>query len=138
MTSMTTEQISTLLADPHVCVLAVAQSENRPPLALPLWYGIDPQGQVYLWTAKGSLKARRIRDCGLLTVTVQRDTEPYAYVSIEGTADEQPADRSRVRALVARYVPEDLVDDYLEENFSADGVIITISPTIVRAVDFSE
>ncbi len=82
---MPTAAEAEFLAQPWVPMLAVA-APGRAPLCIPVWHALDDQGHPWFVTAKNSPKARLIATAGRITLTVQRDRSPYAYVSVEGPA----------------------------------------------------
>ena len=80
--AMTKDEREAFLADVHVGILAVDEA-GRGPMALPIWYRyVD--GVVEIGMNGGSLKARLLRAAGRATLTVQTETAPYQYVSVEG------------------------------------------------------
>ncbi len=133
---MADADIADFLRTPRVCIVSVEQP-NAAPLAVPTWYGIDDDSKPYIWTTAQSAKVRRIAGAGRLTLTVQKTDEPYAYVSVEGITTIENAARDDVRALVARYVAAADVEDYLDQNYTDESVVVRVEPTRIRAVDFS-
>ena len=86
--AMTRTEREAFLADVHVGVLAVDEP-GRGPMALPIWYRyVD--GIVEIGMDGGSLKARLLRAAGRATLTVQTETAPYQYVSVEGPVTVDP------------------------------------------------
>ena len=88
------------LAEAHIAVISVAAEDDRAPLAVPMWYGYEPGGDITLITSRGSRKAALIRRGGRLSVCAQTTEPPRRYVSVEGevveiresvTADERRA-----------------------------------------------
>ena len=67
------------LADLHVGAVAV-ERPARAPLAVPIWYGYRPGGEVLLWTESESVKHKLIRDAGRSSITVQDERPPALQV----------------------------------------------------------
>ncbi len=134
---MTSDERHKFLAALHVGVIAVARA-GRAPLAVPIWYGYEPGGDVFVWTGRGSMKDRLIRVAGRYSLVVQDETPPYRYVSVEGSAefDETPT-IDDFRRLVRRYVPADEVDQFVEQEFDDGGIIIRMRPEHWLGVDYS-
>ncbi|GAA4706374.1 pyridoxamine 5'-phosphate oxidase family protein [Streptomyces youssoufiensis] len=101
------------LAEPHVAALAVAEA-GRAPLTVPVWYAYEPGGDVLVMTERGSRKARLIAAAGRFSLLVQRTEPTYRYVAVEGpVVAVESATEAELRALSARYLPAERVDDYV-------------------------
>ena len=83
--SMSREDREAFLADVHVGILAIARP-GRGPLALPIWYQYR-DGAVEIGMSGDSIKATLLRAAGRATLTVQTETPPYKYVSVEGPVE---------------------------------------------------
>lgn len=56
--SLTERERQAFLVEPHIGVLSVAsETADRPPLAMPLWYGYQPGGMLSFFT--GTQAARQ-------------------------------------------------------------------------------
>jgi nitroimidazol reductase NimA-like FMN-containing flavoprotein (pyridoxamine 5'-phosphate oxidase superfamily) len=110
---MMTEQVAAFLARPWVTVLAVAAS-GRGPLAVPVWYALNADGQPWFVTSKASPKARLIETAGRITLTMQREALPYAYVSLEGAATLATARFADLQEVARRYLGKTEGDAYAE------------------------
>ncbi len=135
---MTLDEREQFLADVHVGVVAV-ERPGRAPLAVPIWYGYEPGGEVLVWTQADSVKHRLIRDAGRFTITVQDERPPYRYVTVEGdvTAIEQ-ADDAGVRSVAVRYVGEREGNKFADEYPSASSVVIRMHPKRWLSADASK
>ncbi|MEU2005532.1 pyridoxamine 5'-phosphate oxidase family protein [Rhodococcus sp. NPDC019616] len=127
------------LAALHVGVIAVDR-EGRAPLAVPIWYGYEPGGEVAVWTGRGSLKERLIRAAGRYSLVAQDEAPPYRYVSVEGPAtfDESPT-ADDIRGLATRYLPAEEVDAFVVQSFdAASAVLIRMRPEHWLSVDYGK
>ncbi len=111
---MTPEQRERYLAGQHVGVLAVAREEG-PPLAVPVWYGYEPGGDVVVQMDDTSVKRRLIDRAGEFSLATQDETPPYRYVTVQGPVvgtrvGVSPAD---AEALARRYLDADDLAGYL-------------------------
>ncbi|MGZ4675304.1 MAG: pyridoxamine 5'-phosphate oxidase family protein [Acidimicrobiia bacterium] len=133
---MTTEERDAFLADVHVGVLAVEES-GRGPMALPIWYRyVD--GVVEIGMSGSSLKARLLRTAGRATLTVQTETPPYQYVSVEGPVTVEPVQRDDLE-MASRYLGPELGRWYAEHNPStSESVTVTLRPEHWRTYDFGK
>jgi nitroimidazol reductase NimA-like FMN-containing flavoprotein (pyridoxamine 5'-phosphate oxidase superfamily) len=132
---MSREAREAFLAGVHVAVLAVSEP-NRGPLALPVWYDyVD--GVVEIGMDGGSRKAELLRGAGRATLTVQDETPPYKYVSVEGPIDLSSQPRN-VLATATRYLGTEFGTWYAEQNPpSASTVVVRLTPEHWRTQDFS-
>lgn len=127
---MTKEEREAFLADVHVGILAIDEP-GRGPFALPIWYVFE-DGEVQAWTMPGRLKHRLAEAAGRATLTVQNETPPYKYVSVEGPViiDDAPRDVS----VAQRYLGEKLGAAY--GGSGRGGVRIRIVPEHWRTADY--
>ncbi|MFE0023237.1 pyridoxamine 5'-phosphate oxidase family protein [Amycolatopsis sp. NPDC059021] len=136
--SMTEREQQEFLAGKHIGVLAV-QRRSGPPLAVPMWYGYRPGGDVVLWTdGEDTLKGRLIRKTGAFTLVVQNEDPPYRYVSVSGpvTAWEE-ATVEAAFPVAARYLPEQQAREFVEA-FNPGHVIIRMTPDRWRSIDYGK
>lgn len=137
MATMTPDERERYLADVHVGVIAVERPE-RAPLAVPIWYGYEPGGEVLLWTDAKSLKHKLIRFAGRFAITVQDEQPPYKYVTAEGDVTSiDPAEAAEVRALAVRYLGEEAGGQFADENLSPSSVVIRMRPQRWLSTDYS-
>src|SRR5260221_5079071 len=88
----------------HVGVLAVDEP-GRGPHALPIWY-LYEDGEVLIGIDGSSRKAELLRAAGRATLTVQTETAPYQYVSVQGPDVLEPAMHHEL-VLPTRYLGAD-------------------------------
>lgn len=138
---MTKAEREEFLAGLHVGVLAVTDEDGRGPLALPIWYGYEPGGEVSFVTGRPNRKAR-LMDVGTrVSLCVQNEGLPYRYVAVEGPVVAiDPASAEERRALAARYLGPEGAEAYLAAtpDFAPIAVIFRVRPERWRTQDFSE
>jgi nitroimidazol reductase NimA-like FMN-containing flavoprotein (pyridoxamine 5'-phosphate oxidase superfamily) len=134
--SMTVAEREEFLGGVHVAVLSV-ERPGRGPLAVPVWYAyID--GVVEINLGGSSLKTRLLRAAGRATVTVQTETAPYKYVSVEGPVTIQPIERDNLE-MAARYLDADLYAWYAKNNpRSVDTVVARLTPEAWNTIDYGK
>jgi len=134
--AMTKEERAAFLADVHVGILAVDEAD-RGPMALPIWYRyVD--GVVEIGMNGDSLKARLLRAAGRATLTVQTETAPYRYVSVEGPVTVDAVQRDDLE-MATRYLGPEIGAWYAEHNPStAASVPVTLTPEHWRTHDFGK
>ena len=140
---MTNDERERFLADVHIGVMSVAE-EGRGPLTVPIWYGYEPGGELYLWMEKTSRKARLLEQAGRFSLCVQNEQPPYRYVSVEGPITSiDPTDLERdARPLAHRYYGGEAGDAYMAQVADAvhngDFVVIRMRPKRWLTVAYSE
>lgn len=128
MPTMSAEQRMSFLAEARVGVLAVEWAD-RAPLSVPVWYDYEPGGDVLVWTYSNSVKDKLIRAAGRFSLTVQRDTLPYRFVTVQGpVVATEPGDRDRVHKLAARYLSDEGARVYAEKEYEPESVSIFMRP----------
>ncbi|WP_174553894.1 MULTISPECIES: pyridoxamine 5'-phosphate oxidase family protein [Nocardia] len=138
MPTMTRTEREKFLAELHVGVIAV-ERPDRAPLAVPIWYGYEPGGEVVLWTDAGTLKERLIRAAGRFSITAQVEQPPYRYVTAEGTVTAIDAASSEVvRAIAVRYLGPEEGAAFAEQNLGPDSVVIRMRPERWLSTDYSK
>lgn len=134
--SMTNDERESFLADVHVGLLAIDEP-GRGPLNLPIWY-LYRNGTVVISIGGDTLKARLLRAAGRATMTVQTESAPYRYVSVEGPVTLEPGapDQSET---AARYLGPELAEWYTEQNPESPGsVTVVLTPEHWRTHDFAK
>lgn len=138
MATMSEAERQAYLAAVHVGVIAV-ERPHRAPLAVPIWYGYEPGGDVLLWTEAGSLKEKLIRAAGRFSITVQDEQPPYRYVTAEGDVTAiEPAKDAEVRAIAIRYFGADEGNTFTDQYFTDTSVIIRMRPQRWLSTDYSK
>jgi nitroimidazol reductase NimA-like FMN-containing flavoprotein (pyridoxamine 5'-phosphate oxidase superfamily) len=133
---MTAAERDAFLADVHVGILSVDEP-GRGPMALPIWY-VYEAGDVIIGIDGRSLKAQLVRAAGRATLTVQTETPPYQYVSVEGPATVEATQRDDFE-MASRYLGPELGRWYADNNPSThDSVIVRIRPEHWRTWDFNK
>ena len=134
--SMTTDEREAFLADVHVGMLAI-EEPGRGPLNLPIWY-LYRDGTVIISIGGDTLKARLLQASGRATMTVQTETAPYRYVSVEGPVTLEPGAPDQSDTAV-RYLGPELAAWYMEQNPESPGsVTVLLTPEHWRTHDFAK
>ena len=129
------------LSEVHVGVVSVNDDDGRAPLARPIWYRYERGRLVTILTGRGSRKARLIQQLGRFSLTVQKETPPYGYVSVEGpvVAFEDSVDPSERRTVHEHYLGVELAKEVLAatEQYAASQVTIRMRPERWSTGDYS-
>jgi PPOX class probable F420-dependent enzyme len=128
------------LADVRVGVISIAEA-GRGPLTVPIWYGYEPGGEVYVWMDKTSRKAVLLEQAGRFSLCVQSEEQPYRYVSVEGPITLiEPADIERhARPLARRYLGVVEGDAYVAQNVIANDnqIVVRMRPERWLSADYA-
>lgn len=137
--TMTESEREEFLAGLHVGVISIERSAG-PPLAVPIWYGYEPGGVVWVITAGDSVKGRLLQAARRFSLCAQTEEAPlYKYVSVEGPIVEvKPADlETDSRFLAVRYFGKELGDLYLAGLTDA-GLKFSMRPERWWTVDYAK
>ncbi len=130
MHAMTPEEcIRFLHSGQHTMVVATLRADGKPHLA-PVWYALDGD-RVVFETGGDSAKVRHIRREAAVTLCVDDEALPLAYVTIDGTAEivDDPAEVFLWTSHVgARYLGDDKGDAYARRVLGPGDVLVKVSP----------
>ena len=103
--SMSRAERERFLAGVHVGIVSIAEA-GRGPLTVPIWYGYEPGGEIWVITGEGSRKGKLLGTGVRVSLAAQNEAPPYMYVCVEGpvTSVEPVRDREAVRILARRYL----------------------------------
>jgi nitroimidazol reductase NimA-like FMN-containing flavoprotein (pyridoxamine 5'-phosphate oxidase superfamily) len=134
--TMTDAERDAFLADVHVGILAIAR-QDKGPLALPIWYQYE-DGAVVIGMGGNSVKAKLLRTAGRATMTVQTETPPYKYVSVEGPVEILHEQRDDFE-MASRYLGLEMGRWYADNNPStSESVIAKLTPQRWVTCDFGK
>jgi PPOX class probable F420-dependent enzyme len=137
--SMTRAEREAFLKGVHVAVVAIPRPDAAP-LTAPVWYRYENHGELWFSIAAGSQKDRALAVGLPITLVVQNETLPYAYVSVEGrVAEIRPTnDRRESLRMAERYLGAELGARYVEANSAEGSLRISIEPTRWLTVDYAK
>lgn len=135
---MTTEQRQAFLAGGgRTATIATVRADGRPH-AVPVWYVLDGD-DIVLVIKDTTVKGRNLLRDPRVTVVVDDDDPPYAFVSIDGTAEfgRDPEEVRRFAGEIGRrYLnDEDAAAGFAEWAVSSDMVVARIRPAHIVALD---
>jgi len=131
MQKMTLEEAkSFLLTGTRTGKLASVRANGRPHLA-PVWFLLDGDDLMFT-TWHETVKAHNIQREPRLSLCVDDQTPPYAFVMVEGTAviEEDPAALKHwATRIAARYMGEALAESYGQRNAVPGELLVRLTPT---------
>ena len=138
MPTMTAAERQTFLAEPHVGVIAV-ERPDRAPLAVPIWYGYEPGGDVLLWTETDTVKHDLLKAAGRFAITAQVEQVPYKYVTAEGPITTiEPITADQAAAIAVRYLGEEEGTAFTAQNVTPRSILIRMRPQKWLSTDYSK
>jgi nitroimidazol reductase NimA-like FMN-containing flavoprotein (pyridoxamine 5'-phosphate oxidase superfamily) len=112
--TMNKDERETFLAGVHVAIVAISD-EDRGPTIAPVWYWYEPGGDVWFETEPNSAKGKLLHVGKRISLCVQDESPPYAYVSIEGPIIEIATDDLQLHEIpmAVRYLGEQAGREYI-------------------------
>jgi len=128
MTRMTDDQWRTFVSEgTRTGKLATVRDDGGPHVA-PVWFLLDGDEFVFN-TGKDTVKGRNLARDGRVSLCVDDDTPPFAFVSLSGRAElsEDPAElRHWAGRIGARYMGEDRADEFGERNAVPGELLVRV------------
>lgn len=117
--------------------LATVREDGRPHVA-PVWFVVDGDDIVFM-TGADTVKGRNLRRTGRAAMSVDDPTPPYAFVHVTGTVeltdcgDDLDTAWSYGLAISARYMGDDVAEQYARRNTVAGELLVRLTPQHVSA-----
>ena len=125
-----------LTSGTRTAILATTRADGRPH-AVPVCFVLEDDDVLFL-TNEATAKGRALQRDPRVTLVVDDETPPFAFVVIEGTAQlsRSPDDIDRVAPEIAeRYDGPDGVEDFVRFAHDALGTLVRVRPTKIIALD---
>lgn len=130
MKTMTREQALAFLTErPRTAKLATVRPDGRPHVA-PIWIDLDGD-QIVFTTWHESVKAKNLRHSPWVSLVIDDEAPPFAFVKIDGTAellDDMDHLRYWARRIAARYMGEGQADAYGNRNNVPGELVVRVTP----------
>ncbi len=135
MQKMTTaEWKNFLLHGTRTGKLATSRQDGRPHV-VPIWFDLDGETLVFT-TGHDSVKAINIQRDPRVSICVDDQTPPFAFVQIEGTAvlSDHPADLLYWATRIGgRYMGAELAEAYGKRNSVEGELLVRVTTTKINA-----
>lgn len=137
--AMDKTQREKFLADVHVAVLSIAV-ENQGPLSTPVWYWYEPGGNLWFETEPGSMKGKLLHVGTRISLCVQDEKPPYAYVSVEGPVVEIAEDDRDLHEIpmAIRYLGDSAGREFIASQGTGNWMRYIVQPERWRSYDGSK
>ncbi len=106
------------------------------PMVVPIWFAVDDDGTLLFTTWSESVKGKSLRRDGRVSLCVDEEQRPYAYVRVDGTTtllDDPQLLRSWATRIAARYMGAELAKQYGERNGVPGELLVRITPVKIVA-----
>jgi PPOX class probable F420-dependent enzyme len=135
MPEMTKEEYKEfLLQGTKTGKLATVREDGRPHV-VPIWYGLDGDNLVFT-TGESSIKAKNMKRDPRVSISIDDQTPPYSFVTIEGTISfsKDPEEMLYWATRIGgRYMGEDQAEAFGKRNASEGEVLVTVKPVKIIA-----
>lgn len=115
--------------------IATVRADGRPHVA-PVWFVLDG-GDLIFTTGRTTVKGRTLARDPRISICVDDERPPFAYVIIEGmaTLSEDPAELLRwATALGGRYMGADQAEAFGRRNGVPGELLVRVTPTKIITV----
>ena len=138
MTAMTTAEKQAFLADLHVGVIGLTDTD-RGPLTVPIWYDYTPEGDLWIITGRDSRKGKLLEVGTRMSLAAQTEAAPYKYVSVEGPVTSvSNTDADTLVNMAVRYLGDTQGKAYAAASPLEDQITVRVKPERWLAVDYSK
>ena len=124
------EIIDFLMEGTRTGKLATVREDGHPHVA-PIWF-VWNDGKIIFGTMDSSIKAKNIRRNPQVSICVDDESPPYAFVIIQGTAkfSDNQKDLLKWNTIIARrYMGEELAEVYGKRNSVEGSLLVEVTPT---------
>jgi len=141
--AMSRAEREAFLSAVRVGVISIADG-TRGPLTVPIWYGYESGGDLWVVTDRESRKGKLLMSVDRFSLCVQTETAPYKYVSIEGpiVALERALLERHTRVLAHRYLGKEAGDGYIKATGASDetdgSIVVRMRPERWLTVDYAK
>ena len=135
MPAMTEEEyLSFLKEGTKTGKLATVREDGRPHV-VPIWFVLDGDNLIFT-TGEPSVKAKNMIRDSRVSISVDDQTPPYSFVTVEGTVSlsENPDEMLYWAIRIgARYMGEEQAEAFGKRNAVKGELLVTIIPSKVIA-----
>lgn len=126
------EYISFLSEGTRTGKLATVREDGRPHV-VPVWFVLDGEKLIFT-TGESSVKAKNMRRDPRVSISVDDQTPPYSFVTIEGAVSisENPDEMLYWATKIgARYMGKEQAEAFGKRNAVKGELMVTITPSKV-------
>ena len=135
MQDMNKAEIRSFLTDTvRTGKLATVRADGRPHVA-PIWFALDGDDLLFT-TWHTSVKAKNLRRDGRVSICIDDESPPFAFVIIEGTVeitDDADALLQWAAHIGGKYMGQDQAEAYGNRNGVEGELLVRLTPTKIIA-----
>ncbi|GAA2817326.1 PPOX class F420-dependent oxidoreductase [Kitasatospora aburaviensis] len=123
-----------LSAGTRTAKIATTRADGRPHVA-PVWFLLDGD-EIVFNTGAATVKGRTLARDGRVMLCVDDDRPPFSFALVQGTArlsDDLPEVRAWATRIAARYMGEDLAEQYGARNGVPGELLVRVGIEKVTA-----
>jgi PPOX class probable F420-dependent enzyme len=116
--------------------LATVRPDGSPHVA-PIWFVLDDDGAIVFNTGRETVKGRALRRDPRVSICVDDEKPPFAYVRVDGVAElseDLEAMLPWSTRIAARYMGEARAEAYGRRNAVAGEMLVRVRPTKIVAL----
>jgi PPOX class probable F420-dependent enzyme len=102
------------------------------PMVVPVWFDVDDDGTLVFTTWHDTIKGKSLKRDGRVSLCVDEEQPPYAYVRVDGVATiSEDLEQLRIwgARIGGRYMGAGLAEEYGERNGVAGELLVRVTPT---------
>lgn len=126
------ECLAFMLAQPRTGKIATVRPDGRPHVA-PIWFTLDGD-QLIFTTWHTTAKAVNLRHSPWVSLCVDYEAPPFAFVKYDGTAtfsDDLDELRYWATIIAGRYMGAELAEAYGNRNAVAGELLVRVTPVTI-------
>ena len=135
MTKMTPDEIKAFLTSgTRTGKLSTVRADGRPHVA-PIWFVLDGDDLIFN-TGQTTIKGTNMQRDNRVSICVDDDTPPFAFVIVEGTAvlqDNPPDNLHWATQIGGRYMGADQAEAFGKRNGVPGELLVRVTPTKIIA-----
>ena len=111
--------------------LATVRADGSPHV-VPIWFVLDDDDSLVFTVDAASVKAKALRRDPRVSVCVDDELPPFAFVLVEGTAillDDEPAKLRYATRIGGRYMGADRAEEFGRRNAVPGELLVRLPPT---------
>jgi PPOX class probable F420-dependent enzyme len=142
MRTLDGEQIRAFLMEgTRTAKLAVVRKDGSP-LVTPVWFLVENDGTIVFTTGKSTVKGRALERDPRVSLCVEDDRPPFAFVRVDGIA-ELSEDRAELQMcatrIAERYMGKERAPEFGERNGAPGEIVVRVRMThVVGQADLAD
>ena len=119
----------------RTATVATTRADGRPHAA-PVWFVLDGDDVIFT-TGERTVKGRTLSRDPRVSVVVNLEQAPFAFVAIDGVAEISHDQAELLRwatALGARYMGADRAEEFGRRNAAPDELLVRVRPSHIVAI----